>query len=183
MRAWRSVPWSRNPLMRTSDRLLAAITLFALVCCVIAVPIACAVGTAHYGAAARRMSSEKATRSIVTATVMADARYARSAQRAEAALQWRWDSRVRSTKVARVPVDAVRGDRIGIWVDKNNGAIADAPSSSMAAAWSGVGSALTVLVVVCLGAAGVIEFARWLVSRRRAAQWDTAWIRNEESGP
>ncbi|WP_024805469.1 hypothetical protein [Nocardia sp. BMG51109] len=177
---WRSLPWSRNPLIRPSDRVLAAIAMVAVVCCVAAVPIAVVAGSARYDAAARRLRTEEAARSVVTATVAADARYVRTARRAEAAVRWRWDGQVRST-AARVPAAAVRGDRLEIWVD-DDGALTDSPPSSGIAAWLGIGSALAILVTVFLGAAALVESARWIASRRRDAQWDIAWRHIAESG-
>ncbi|BCK56311.1 Rv1733c family protein [Nocardia wallacei] len=175
-RMWRSSPWSRNPLIRRSDRLLAVITLLAVVCCAVAVPVAGVIGYGRYSTAVHRMAAEKAARSLVTATVVADARYVRAARRAEASVRWRWGGRVRTT-TARVPVDVVRGDRLELWVD-DDGALAPAPGSPAGAAWAGVGGALVVLVVTGVAAAGVVELTRWGITRHHAAQWDAAWRRD-----
>ncbi|WP_067674996.1 hypothetical protein [Nocardia miyunensis] len=65
-------PWDRNPLLRPSDRLQAAVRILAAIVILAAVPVSCSIGTALYTRAVAQIQADNAAETAVTATLSAN---------------------------------------------------------------------------------------------------------------
>jgi hypothetical protein len=171
-RLWSTQPWNPNPLMRPADRLEAALRIVAVAAVLIAVPVAGALGTAAYTDSAARIRGDTVTKSVVGA-VITDEPTQTTAHRFEARVQWNENGR---SGIATVPVrrDAQPGDPVAVWLG-SGGAPTTEPRSPDAAAMTGIGVAVGVLVSTWFCGWCVVEGTGWLLDRRRSARWDRAW--------
>jgi len=172
-RWWRMAPWNTNPLMRPSDRLRSALAIFAVAVCIASVPFAVAAGTASYTDAADRTRAEDAAETPVTATLVMDPVYDRSARGIYAQASWRRAGSLTTTFIG-VPVGAVRGDRIRVWLDSDGAPVAPPPWAN-AAPWIGIGVSVGIVFGICCAAALSVEFVRRRIARANSSQWDRRW--------
>jgi hypothetical protein len=138
--------FSRNPLLRASDRIeTAAVTLAALLIVAAAV-CAGVLGTLIYGAEAQNYREQAQTRHPVVANAVGDSKRAVPPETAAFAVDAQWQA----NGINHVGVidwdDAVKaGDRLQIWVDANGNPVARPTPPGLAAA-----EAVTAAVVACL---------------------------------
>lgn len=184
-------PWSRNPLLRPSDRLQAGVRILAAVLILAAVPVCCSIGTAQYTQTLTRIKSDNAAQTAMTATLSADpvetidsggthdSRVA-SDHEWQAPVVWTDHGKRGSAKVT-VASTARRGERIQIWLGPD-GRPSAGPLPTSAAAFRGVGSAVTMLFAVVSG----VMFSTWglgqLLDRRRSARWEAEWRLVDRNG-
>ncbi|MEV6276259.1 hypothetical protein [Nocardia sp. NPDC051832] len=180
-RVWQLRPWNTNPLMRASDRWEALTWVLATIAVLVAVPLAGAAGTAHYSAAAARISAENATKVSVVATItqypqQVPAPLNRNTATLDvhtAPVRWTWQDRSGEATVT-VPGDAIPGHEVRLWLGPD-GNPAPGPTPSSAAATSGIGAGLTVLAAIWACALAFVCGIAWLLSTRRAATWEREW--------
>ena len=172
------VPWcpilrlfSRNPLMRTVDRIEAVLMLGAVVVSLLAAPLAAAVGTAVHDA---HFHAEQAhPRQALTATVTdVHATGAQSAPPPEVitAPVWPVISRTAHTGAVKAAPTIYPSDRAGIWVDDNAQPVIE-PTALSRAADDAVVAVLVIWVIVIAASAGLVALARVMLNRVRNAGW------------
>ena len=168
-----------NPLRRRTDRLATWLAAQFLVVVLIAVPLAAiaAFGWASRSGAAE-LRAERAWR-VVPAVLLRSVPVADSFAGGVFGYAWvpaRWtapDGRVRTGDIP-VEVGLRTGRKVSMWVDAT-GMPTDIPLThravlARAATAAAVASILLLLVLSCLACAG-----RWLLDRRRLADWELAW--------
>ena len=168
-----------NPLRRRTDRLATWLAAQFLVVVLIAVPLAAiaAFGWASRSGAAE-LRAERAWR-VVPAVLLRSVPVADSFAGGVFGYAWvpaRWtapDGRVRTGDIP-VEVGLRAGRKVSMWVDAT-GMPTDVPLThraveARAASAAAVASILLLLVLSCLACAG-----RWLLDRRRLADWELAW--------
>ena len=146
---WAIVLFGRNPLVRTSDWVEALVIVLTVFVSLLAVPIACAVGTAVDDSHQRLYAEQAQTRHTVTATVTDD----------NAAQQ---DSPANMI--------TVRDRRSGAGVN-NDGSPADTPTSSRRAAVDAVRAAVATWLTVATTAAVPFAVTRIVLDRVRNKAW------------
>jgi hypothetical protein len=168
-----------NPLRRRTDRIATWLTVQFLVVALIGVPL---VAVAAFNWAGRAGAAElRAERSwrVVPAVLLRSVPVTDSFAGGVFGYAWvpaRWtapDGRVRSGDIP-VEVGLPAGRRVPMWVDAT-GMPTDVPLThraveARAASAAAVASILLLLVLSCLACAG-----RWLLDRRRLADWELAW--------
>jgi hypothetical protein len=167
--------FSRNPLMRFSDRLEALLTLVLAVTALLLVPVAGAIGTAVHETRTDFYARESASRHTVTATVTDDPILTFENVRMTATASVRWRA-VDGTHADIVFVDrAVRvGDHVTIWVDRGGNHVSAPQPSWQAgrdASLAGIGAWLGAMVIV----AGAATLIRMWMAHSRNRYWDRAW--------
>jgi hypothetical protein len=164
---------SRNPLVRRSDRIEAAVRILAVVVAVVAVPIAAAVGTSVHDARARLYAEEAQSRHQVVATATDDGAIVPEGKTIVFVADTAWSDggKTHSGVVEWSGRQAEVGDHQTIWVNNEGEFVGPPPPSSRADA-EGVTAALAVWV----GVAGTLATLAYVVRRRldhwRYAEWD-----------
>lgn len=181
LRCWRSVPWSRNPLMRGSDRIEVFARVLAVIVLLIAIPVSGAAGTVSYTAAAAHIRADNATKVAVPATLVADPVTSvtagtgdRSTAQSKAAVRWVRQGAIEQATV-NVSQDAVRGTVIQIWLGPD-GRPTDAPIPTESAGFIGLGTGFTLLSAIVAGVVIALGALRWALNRRRGAAWAREWF-------
>ncbi|WP_280268971.1 Rv1733c family protein [Nocardia wallacei] len=174
-RILRTAPWSTNPLMRRSDRILAVVRLVAVLVCLVAVPIAGAVGTATYTGYAERLRAEDASKTPVVATVTGGSEQAGQDGDPRVPVRWVHDGR---TGTAAVPVTetVAPGGETTVWLDAGH-APTQPPAPAGTAAVGGVTAGLALLAgtaVVCGFACAAV---RYVQQRHTVRQLEAEWRR------
>ncbi|MEV6562073.1 hypothetical protein AB0M22_40570 [Nocardia sp. NPDC051756] len=172
LRWWSIQPWSPNPLLRNSDRLEAMLRILAAVAVLVAVPVAGALGTAAYTEDAAQIRAENATKHSVTAVLTEEP--AKSAAH-EYRARVRWDDSGRpGTEVVAMRRGLQAGDHVAVWLGPD-GAPTTEPRPPAAAAMTGIGVGVVVLVGTWLTAWCLVRGSGWLLDRRRDARWAHEW--------
>ncbi len=169
VRLWRSRPWSTSPLMRWPERLQSAARLIATLLLLAAVPLAGAVGTSTYTAEAAAIDAEQRDSTAAEAVVVSRPDYGPGHVR-RAQVSWLSDS---GTVVATMPVSSAadEGERITIWLNRS-GEPVKPPREPVVAVFTGIGTAVVVLVCAGLAGWGLISVTEAFVRRRRDTVWD-----------
>ncbi|WP_016693489.1 hypothetical protein [Rhodococcus rhodochrous] len=171
-RWWRASPCNPNPLMRGRDRAANLAALLAIVCAVLMVPVAAAIGTADY--AHTRAETDRARIELrqVTAVLSADP-YPDDTGVEVAPARWHVDDSEHLAEV-RTPPGARLGDTLPVWVDTEGRPVGAPPSGTIVAL-----DAIATAVTVWLGAAGILGLAvsvlRRVAARHRMRAWDREW--------
>jgi hypothetical protein len=163
---------THGPLVRTSDRIEAAVTLLILICVVLAVPVVGALGTTTYDSRAHEYAAQQLTRHQVDAVTTAESSPGKMRYQDTfvTPVQWQFAGR-QHTDTIRTPVKMKSGDRKPIWVDAA-GNRTFAPLTARDAAIDAVGIAVALWLVVAGVGAAVLAVVRNMVNRRRYAAWD-----------
>jgi hypothetical protein len=182
---WR---WRHNPLRRTSDLVEAWVALVALLLILVVAPvIGSLVGGVAQGALQQSVRDQRATRHLVTATVVrkldrspldSDPETSSSRDlRSRVLADWAAPDGAGHHGAAMADLKSPhRGDHFKIWTDLHGRIVArplDAATATTHAVLAGFGAAML--------AAGAVEGGRrlivWRMVRRRYARWDQAWDR------
>ena len=171
---WRFVRmFGRNPLVRISDRVEAAVLGLAIVVWLLAAPVAGAVGTAVHDSRSHLYAEQAQTRHAVTATVTDTTDPAAEPDSATKLItvRARWlAGGLERTGVVTEQSTIKAGDRVGIWVD-NFGDQVDAPTPVALAAVQAVQAALGIWLTVAAAAAALVGLTRLVVDRIRGTGW------------
>ncbi|MEV3964478.1 hypothetical protein AB0M34_26940 [Nocardia sp. NPDC050193] len=171
-RIWALRPSNPSMLMRPCDRFEIVLRMAAVIAMALLVPVAGALGTTSYTDTAAAVRIEQATRSTVEAAIVSEP-VTTGVHSGEARVAWKSNGRTGEAEVP-VPVTALAGDRITVWIDEH-GTRVDPPRNPDVAATTGVTTAVTVLLLGTSGAWCTVCAVSWLLSRRRDKQWDTEW--------
>lgn len=183
IRWWRLGPWSRNHLMRRSDRLEATVVLLAAILILLAIPVAAAFGTATHTRLEHQTQALRAGVHQVSAVLLEDTHPApdtlevpvRSAAGTQDTARARW-STPHGQRTAPVPTEgpAKSGQTITISVDANGNLTGPIPSSRDTTVL-----AVSAAVGVWASAAGAVllptVLAHTLLARNRLRQWEQDW--------
>ncbi|MFI7117392.1 hypothetical protein [Amycolatopsis sp. NPDC049868] len=178
--------FQRNPLIRWSDRLEAALVLVAVLLALLAVPFAAAAGSGAYAEGRGRAAEQAASRQETTAVLLADAPPAHVRldgvpldEKVDVVARWTAPGGV--IREGRVTVDAgmVTGNEVRIWLDAS-GHPTEAPVTADDALSQGIGvgaglwlgwiTLVTAIFLACRAALGRCRAAEWAREWRRVAQ-------------
>ncbi|KAF0961130.1 Rv1733c family protein [Rhodococcus sp. T7] len=182
VRIWRLVPWSRNALMRPSDRLESVIVIVVVAVVLLLLPVAAAFGTATYTRLRDQARVEGATRSEVSAVLVEDAVrvYNEDAVRGtggpdvgQARVHWSVGG-IGHTHMIDADSEAKAGDAVSIWVDAN-GNLSAAPMTGGESAVAAVIGAIAVWATSIIAGVLFLLGVHWSASRHRLAQWNREW--------
>jgi hypothetical protein len=177
-RWWRLVRAGRNKLARRTDRVEAGVLVAAVIWCLTAVPVSVAIGSMVYAHELPVALGQMSERRQATAVTLADSApvAAGLAITAPQQVPGRWRGPDGADRTGNVPVEpgSAAGTVVPIWVDRAGGVTSGpmTPADADAAAW---GSGFLVFSGAFTAAAGLVWFARRLLDRRRARQWDREW--------
>lgn len=172
-------PLPRRTTDRLRDRTSALLALVGFVVLIAGVIVGVVV---HAGAYARGVT-ERATRSEVTAVLLAEAQR-RDGDHATSALpiraEARWTTPDGRTVTGTVPalLGTPAGTRVTVWLDAD-GQPVDAPGDPAGAVMIGVLAATLVLAVGGVGLAGLATLAQWLTAVSADRYWEREWTRVE----
>ncbi|AKS33852.1 hypothetical protein [Mycolicibacterium goodii] len=168
-----SVVWSRNPLVRVSDRIEGVLRLAAVVLCVLALPLAASIGTSVHDtreqACTRRAEGMRQVSAVATerGSVEISEGHARP-YRAEAT--WTVDGQQHRGRLEWAILPDV-GDEQSIWVDTSGSAAAPPPGKGRAVA-DAILAALWAWMLVVAGVCGGVIMLRRRLVQARYAQWE-----------
>lgn len=185
-RWWRLVRAGRNTLARRSDRVEAGLLVAAIIWCLTAVPVAVSVGSLVRAHELPVVLGQMAERHQASAVTLADSAPAAAGLAITMSQQvpGRWRGPDGQDRTGNVPVNpgSATGTVVPIWLDRDGRVTAPpmTPVDADAAAW---GSGFLFFSGAFAAAAGGIWFARRLLDRRRARQWEREWesFMSEES--
>jgi len=166
--------FSRNPLVRASDRIESAVSAFALLFVVIATACAGVLGTAVYDAKAQTYREQAKTRHAVVATAVADSEPAVSPETTAFTVQARWRlSGIDHSDLFGWKSSVKAGERLQIWAD-DHGDRVEQPSPVGRAAVDALTAAAVGWLIVVAAAAQIVFVVRAHAIRMRDAQWERA---------
>jgi hypothetical protein len=164
--------FTRNPLMRTSDRIEAAAVTLAGLLVVIAAACAGVIGTMIHNTETQNYLEQARTRHAVVAIAVDDSKPVGSRETSAFTVQARWQVN------GVVHADALgwgytvkAGDPLQIWVDGDGNRV-DQPTPIARADMDALTVAVVGWSIVALAAALVVATVRAHVNRMRDAQWE-----------
>ncbi|WP_340687997.1 hypothetical protein LCL61_18595 [Amycolatopsis coloradensis] len=179
---WQRIRPGGSPLVRTSDRIEAVLTLTVLLAALLAIPFAATMGSDIYADRMAQATEQATDRRPVTAVLLADAppvaiRLDGVPIEGKSRVPARW---IDGDVVREEPVDAgngsVAGQEVEIWLD-SRGDVVPAPVTRDDAARNGIGVGVGVWLGCVALLAVVFLIARSALARRRDAAWSREWRR------
>jgi hypothetical protein len=164
--------FSRDPLVRASSRMEAA--LVTLVVSVVVLAAACAgvLGTLTYRAETQSYRDQLQTRHAVVATAVDDSKTVVSPDATAFTVEARWQANGITHTGAIGWDDAVKaGERLQIWVDADGNPVTP-PTPNELAGPEAVIAAVAAWFIMVLAAVPVLALVRANASAKRDAQWD-----------
>jgi len=174
-RSWTIRALGRNPLVRFSDRVEAAVVVLVFATALAITPVAGTIGTVVYESRARLYTEQAQTRHTVAAMAIEDST---AILDQDAEVFWT-EARWRVNGAEHVgSVDSANatkaGDELDVWVDGSGNQVA-APTPTWRAAvdatFAGGGAWLTAMA----GVVGLSMFVCMWLTRRRYCGWDREW--------
>ena len=164
--------FSRNPLIRASDRIEAVVGTLAVVLVVVATACAGVLGTMIHDNRAQKYLQQAQTRHAVVAMAVTDGEPAVSPETTAFTVhaQWRFNS-IDHTDLLGWPNAVKTGERLHIWVDDLGNRV-QKPSPAERAAVDALSAAVVGWLIVIAATAQVVVVVRTHASRMRDAQWE-----------
>jgi hypothetical protein len=164
--------FSRNPLVRASDRIESAVIAFVLLFVIIATAGAGVFGTAVYDAKAQTYREQAQTRHTAVATAVADSEPAVSPETRAFMVQARWRLiGIDHAELLGWNNSVKAGEPLPIWVDDQGNRV-EQPSPVERAAVDALSAAAVGWLIVVAAAAEVLVVVRAHAIRMRDAQWE-----------
>jgi hypothetical protein len=164
--------FSRNPLIRTSDRIETAVATAAVLLIVIAAACAGIAGTIIHDTETQHYRQQAQTRHDVVATALNDSTPAGSPETTASTVDARWQANGTDHTDVLVWDHAVKaGEPLQIWVDAKGDRV-DRPTPVERAALDALSAAVVGWLIVVLAAAQVVFAVRAHANRMRDAQWE-----------
>jgi hypothetical protein len=164
--------FSRNPLVRASDRIESAIVALTLLLIVTATACAGIVGTAIYDAKAQTYREQAQTRHAVMATAVTDGEPAVPPETTAFTVQARWRlTGIEHADLLGWNTSVKAGEQLPIWIDDLGNRV-EKPSPVEDAAVDAVSAAVIGWLIVIAAIAQVVVVVRAHASRMRDAQWE-----------
>ncbi|TNC19335.1 Rv1733c family protein [Amycolatopsis alkalitolerans] len=180
MRQLRWIGSGRNPLATRWDRIETALVAVAIVLSLGMVPVALAAGSHEYATGLRDAAHEQATRTQVTAVLLADAPETLSARATATQVPvkavWRLPDGSERTGQVEVAPGTDAGTGTPIWIDQAGNSVPEPLTRDGA-----LGAAFGIAALVWVGAVGLVVLALWgarfLLDRRRGEDLAREWQR------
>jgi len=164
----------RDPLVRTTDRVQALISVLTIAAILLAAPIAASIGTEIYDARRHVYAAQAPIRHTVPGTVIDVPAPPRALGTTMVEIQARWTAAgVERTGAVTAPSTVEPGDSVTIWVD-DAGAPVAAPTPTSRAAVEAVTVALVGWASFAAAAAALFTVTRAVCNRIRSAGWQHA---------
>lgn len=164
----------RNPLLRTSDRIVALAKALAVMVSLLAIPVAAAVGTAVHDSQRDVYAQQHHTRHLVTATITEEPATLKISRTNTVSAAARWSAAgAEHTGAITTHSAAKPGDHVSIWVD-GDGAVSEEPTSTTRAGIDAVTAFLFMWAGVTAAAALVAAGIEAACNRIRAVNWQRA---------
>ena len=164
--------FSRNPLVRTSDRIETAVGTLAVVVVVIATAFAGVSGTLIHDSQAEKYLHQAQTRHVVVATAVDDSESAAAPEATAFTVQARWRyNGIDHTDLLGWANFVKAGEPLKIWVD-DSGKHVEPPSPVERATMDALSAAVVGWLIVVAAAAQVVAAVRAHAARMRNAQWE-----------
>lgn len=164
--------FSRNPLMRTSDRIEAAVATLAGLLVVVAAACAGVIGTMIHDTETQNYLEQARTRYAVVATAVDDSKPAASPGTTASTVHARWQvNGLAHADVLGWDYAVKAGEQLQIWVDSDGNRV-DQPTPVARADMDALTAAVVGWFIVVLAAAQVVCAVRAHANRMRDAQWD-----------
>ena len=164
--------FSRNPLIRTSDRIETAVVTLAGLLVVIAAACAGVLGTLIHDAETQNYRLQAQTRHAVVATAVDDSKPAVSSETTASTVYARWQvNGIYHADALGWDYAVKAGDPLEIWVDADGNRV-DRPTPVERAAADALTAAIVGWFIVVLAAAQVVCAVRAYANRMRDAQWE-----------
>jgi hypothetical protein len=164
--------FSRNPLIRTSDRLEAAVVTLAVAVAVIAAACAGLIGTIIHDTETQKFVQQAQTRHALVATAVADSKPEVSAGTTAATVHAQWQvNGINHTGVLGWDYAVKAGEPLSIWVDADGNRV-DQPTPIERATADALLAVIVGWLIVVLAAAQVVSAVRAHAIRMRDAQWE-----------
>jgi len=161
---WLVVLFSRNPLIRISDRIEALALVLTVVVSLLAASIGAAVGTAVYDSRSRLYAEQAETRTLVTATVIDS-----PARSDTITVRARWFAAgAEHTGAVKAQPTVKPGDTIDIWVDEDGSHVGP---PVMSAADEAATAALVIWLGVTIAAVALFAGTRAVLNGARHDDW------------
>jgi hypothetical protein len=162
---WLVMLFSRNPLIRLSDRIEVLAVVLVVTVSLLALPVGAAVGTATYESRSSAYAEQAQSQTVVTATVLD-----RGARSDATNVPARWFAAgSEHAGVVKAHPDVKPGELIEIPV-ASDGSYANPPA--MSAANEAVAVALAIWLNVTVAALLVFAGVRGLLNRSRRGRWE-----------
>jgi hypothetical protein len=164
--------FSRNPLVRTSDRIDAAVATLAVVVVIIAAAFAGVLGTIIHDNQTQKYLQQAQTRHAIVAKAIDDTDSAAAPETTAFTVhaQWQFNGVIHTDLIGWG--DAVKaGEPLHIWVD-DRGTRAERPSPIARAAVDALSAAVIGWLIVVAAAAQVVLAVRAHATRMRNTQWE-----------
>jgi hypothetical protein len=174
--------FSRNPLIRTSDRIEATVVTLAALVVILAAACAEALGMVVHDARARMYTEQARTRHPIVAIALEDSKKTATPETTAATVYARWEvNGAAHTGVLSWDDDVRAGDPLQIWVDAGGNRVGQ-PSPVSRAGTDAVSVAIVTWLSVVLAVTGTVCAVRVQTSRTRDAQWEreTRCLFNDE---
>jgi hypothetical protein len=164
--------FSRNPLIRTSDRVQAAVVTLAVLLVVIAAACAGILGTIIHDTEARNFLQQVQTRHAVVARAIDDSKPAARSETTASTVYARWQlNGLNHADVLGWDYAVKAGEPLEIWVDADGNRV-NRPTPVERAAADALSAAVVGWLIVVLAAAQVVRAVRAHANRMRDAQWE-----------
>jgi hypothetical protein len=164
--------FSRNPLMRTSDRVEAAVATLAVLLVLIAAACAGVIGTMIHDTDTQNYLEQARTRHVVVAKAVDDSKRAGSAETTASTVHARWQvNGIDHADVLGWDYAVKAGDPLQIWVDDDGNRV-DQPTPIARADMDALTVAVVGWLIAALAGAQVVAIVRAHANRMRDAQWD-----------
>jgi hypothetical protein len=164
--------FSRNPLIRTSDRVQAAVVTLAVLLVVIAAACAGILGTIIHDTEAQTFLQQAQTRHAVVATAIEDSKPAARSETTASTVYAQWQlNGINHADVLGWDYAVKAGEPLQIWVDADGNRV-NRPTPVARAAADALSAAVVGWLIVVLTAAQVVCAVRAHMNRMRDAQWE-----------
>ena len=164
--------FSRNPLVRTSDRIEAAVTTLAGLLVVVAAACAGVLGTMIHDAETQNYLEQARTRHAVVANAVDDSKPVGSPETTAFTVHAQWQlNGIDHAAVIAWEYAVKAGDPLQIWVDGDGNRV-DQPTPIARADIDALTVAVVGWSIVASAAALVVATVRAHVNRMRDAQWE-----------
>jgi hypothetical protein len=161
--------FSRNPLVRMTDRLETIVVTLAFLVGLVAAPFACALGNVVHDAGIQTYAEQARMRHIVTATVIGGATVS-IGDTSTAIARWSANGVVHTGSIA---IDRTVKDKeaVKIWVDSTGGEV-DPPTPPSRAAIDAVAVVVITWIAGATLLAALTREARTRIDRLRDSNWE-----------
>ncbi len=164
--------FSRNPLIRTSDRIETAVVTLAVLVVVIAAACAGVLGTIIHDNEAQKYLHQAQTRHVVVARAVDDSKPEASPSTTASTVHARWQvNGIDHIGVLGWDYSVKAGQPLEIWVDADGNRV-NRPTPVERAAIDALSAAVVGWLIVVLAAAQVVSAVRAHATRMRDAQWE-----------